>query len=205
MVDTGLKSPSATGEDYNQWSNPSNAFSSDDSYASEISTNQKQDYYDFSFGIPEDSTINGIEVKLESSFDPGGFGDGEIGVELSWDGGISYTTSSKSTGLLTVVDTIYTLGGSSDTWGRSWSDGEFSNANFRARINADQVAFQGTDFLDHIQITVYYTEEVTAGPNNPGTMANDASVGTEAWSDVDNAKVSDNTYAVTPVLQSGTP
>jgi hypothetical protein len=33
------------------------------------------------------------------------------------------------------------------------------------------------------------------GPNSPGTMADDASVGTSAWSNPDNAKVSDNAYA----------
>ena len=33
------------------------------------------------------------------------------------------------------------------------------------------------------------------GPNSPGTMADDASVGTEAWVNPNNAKVSDNVYA----------
>jgi hypothetical protein len=33
------------------------------------------------------------------------------------------------------------------------------------------------------------------GPNSPGTMADDATVGTVAWSNPDNAKVSDNVYA----------
>ncbi len=38
----------------------------------------------------------------------------------------------------------------------------------------------------------------TSGPNSPGTIADDASVGTEVWSNPDNAKVSDNVYASTP-------
>ena len=33
----------------------------------------------------------------------------------------------------------------------------------------------------------------SSGPNNPGTMADDATVGTKEWGAVDNAKVSDNT------------
>jgi hypothetical protein len=33
------------------------------------------------------------------------------------------------------------------------------------------------------------------GPNSPGTMADDATVGTQAWSNPDNAKISDNVYA----------
>ena len=35
----------------------------------------------------------------------------------------------------------------------------------------------------------------TQGPNSPGTMADDATVGTVAWTTPDNAKVSDNVYA----------
>jgi hypothetical protein len=49
----------------------------------------------------------------------------------------------------------------------------------------------------------------TAGPNSPGTMADDATVGTETWSNVDNAKVSDNVYALVtgldPENTSGAP
>ncbi len=36
----------------------------------------------------------------------------------------------------------------------------------------------------------------TAGPNAPGTMANDAAVGTDSWGTPNNAKVSDNSYAI---------
>lgn len=35
----------------------------------------------------------------------------------------------------------------------------------------------------------------TQGPNSPGTAADDATVGTLAWSNPDNIKVSDNVYA----------
>lgn len=37
----------------------------------------------------------------------------------------------------------------------------------------------------------------SSGPNSPGTMANDSSVGTKAWSNMDSAKISDNAYAAT--------
>lgn len=36
----------------------------------------------------------------------------------------------------------------------------------------------------------------TSGPNSPGTMADDATVGTVAWSNPDNAKTSNDVYAV---------
>ena len=37
----------------------------------------------------------------------------------------------------------------------------------------------------------------TQGPNNPGTMANDATTGAHAWADPDNAKTSNDVYSVT--------
>lgn len=48
--------------------------------------------------------------------------------------------------------------------------------------------------------TVYALSE---GPNNPGTMANDTSEGSAAWSNVDKAKVSDNNYASTGIGAMG--
>ena len=37
--------------------------------------------------------------------------------------------------------------------------------------------------------------DASVGPNDPGTMADDATVGTVAWSNPDNAKISNDTYA----------
>jgi len=62
--DTELKSPTATGEDYNEWANPTNAYSSDDTYAT-AQSGEDQDYYNFDFDIPDSSIIEGIEVQVE--------------------------------------------------------------------------------------------------------------------------------------------
>lgn len=43
----------------------------------------------------------------------------------------------------------------------------------------------------------------TVGPNSPGTLANDASIGTLAWSTIANAGASDNAYAVVPLTSIG--
>lgn len=40
----------------------------------------------------------------------------------------------------------------------------------------------------------------TQGPLSPGTMADDATVGTVAWTNPDNAKVSDNVYATADLV-----
>jgi hypothetical protein len=57
----------------------------------------------------------------------------KICVQLSWNGGTSWTTA-KQTTTLTTSEATYTLGGAADTWGRTWTTSNFTNANFRVRI-----------------------------------------------------------------------
>jgi hypothetical protein len=109
------------------------------------------DYHTLTFNVPAGDTITGIAVKLEASASQAG---GTFGVELSWDGGSTVTTNGKATPALTTSDAVYTLGGSSDTWGRSWSASEFSNANFRARVTGNPS--NNTVRLDALQVRVYH-------------------------------------------------
>lgn len=150
---TGFKSPSATGDDYNQWVTPSNAFSSGDAYATADRNAWQQDWYDFTFGVPGSATILGIEVSIEGH-DQDGTGNG-ADIELSWDGGISYTTTGKGAIWPGGSDTTNTFGGWTDPWGRTWSDSELSNANFRLRLTKTGVDWNQFE-ADHIQVKVYY-------------------------------------------------
>jgi len=155
-ADTGLNSPTDTGEDFNDWTNPTNAFSSDDSRSDSTGSNDEQDYFDFNFGIPVGAIIEGIEVSIEYRGKGQFPGSVTVASELSWDGGTTYTTTGKDDETESESDVTITEGGSSDTWGRSWSSTEFSNANFRYKIKDI-----GSDVpqLDHIQVKVYYTAE----------------------------------------------
>src|SRR3990167_7791882 len=168
-LDTGFLSPSATGEDYNQWTNPTNAYSSNNSYATEVDVNQKQDYYNFTFNIPAGATIDGIEVVLEAKTQDT-FWSPKISVALSYNGGTNYT-SEKQTSTLTTSDANYTLGGSTDTWGRTWDDTEFSDTNFRAYVEYNASIGGDTTSLDHIQIKVYYTGGTTTSTSITSTSS----------------------------------
>jgi hypothetical protein len=86
----------------------------------------------FGFGVPAGSTIQGIEVKLNSRVDSTS-GSPRFCVQLSWNGGASWTTAITS-GTLSTAETIYTLGGVTNTWGRTWTDTDFNDANFRVRL-----------------------------------------------------------------------
>ncbi|MCH7529744.1 hypothetical protein IIB50_01365, partial [Patescibacteria group bacterium] len=70
-------------------------------------------------------------------------------------GGTSSTTPVKSTGTLGTSDIVYTLGSVSDTWGRSWTPSEFSDANFRLRLIGQPSS--NTIQLDAIQVKVSHS------------------------------------------------
>jgi hypothetical protein len=116
-------------------------------------------YTNYGFVIPGANTISGIEVKLELS---GSTAAGTVDVQLSWDGGTSWT-SSKSTPTLTTSDVVRTLGSPSDVWGRTWAPGEFSNANFAVRIAGNPSS--NTIRLDAIQVRIYH---ITSGGGGGG-------------------------------------
>ncbi|HXQ39127.1 MAG TPA: hypothetical protein VN843_34325, partial [Anaerolineales bacterium] len=78
-----------------------------------------------------------------------------ICVQLSWDGGITWTAT-KSTTTLNTTEATYILGSTSDTWGRTWSTSDFNNANFRIRV-VDVASNSSRDFfLDYIAVNVTY-------------------------------------------------
>ena len=48
----------------------------------------------------------------------------------------------------------YILGAATDTWGRTWSDVDFANANFRVRVT--NVADSADFLLDWVAVRVTY-------------------------------------------------
>ena len=159
MADTGFLPPTSTGEDYNDWENPSNAFALDSNLARGLVGSDKQDYYDFSFGVPGGATIDGIEVTVHGGAYVGGFC--RLNVELSWDGGDTYTSEGVTKDWFSSTISTQTWGGSSDEWGRTWSSGDFSDANFRLKV--DTIFLYPS--IDYIIVKVYYT--AVAGGINP--------------------------------------
>jgi hypothetical protein len=153
-ADTGLNSPTACTSATGNWSGPENATASDDLHSKTNATN-KVLVCAFSLpSIPASGIIAGIEVDVEGSSS----GAREVVVELSWDGGTSYTTSNHIT-TFTATEATLTLGGAANTWGRTWAVGDFTSANFRVRLTTNNG--NGTISLDHVQVKVYYTADTT--------------------------------------------
>ena len=109
----------------------------------------------FGFSIPAGSTVQGIEVKLNSKVDSTS-GSPRFCVQLSWDGGATWTSAITS-GTLSTAETMYILGGVTNTWGRAWTSTDFDNANFRVRLTM-VASNTSRDFsLDWVGVQVRYT------------------------------------------------
>lgn len=142
------------------WQDADRAYDrTDGTYATTDSANAAS-FYNHGFGVPETNQITGIEAKLEIS---GSTAAGDIGVQLSWDGGNSWTDA-RTTPTLTVNDKVVVFGGASDVWGRSWSADNFSNANFMIRLTGNPSA--NTIRVDALQVRVYH--QATGGEQGGG-------------------------------------
>jgi hypothetical protein len=161
--DTGFKAPTVTGTTVNTWTNPSNAYASDDVRATALGNrlgNKLQDYSGFDFsGIPAGATIDGIEVTVEAQ---GNATSASFPVvDLSWNGGSSWTSTKSGSTFPSGTDATDTLGGAADTWGRTWSTSELASGTFMFRMYAAGGSSRDT-LVDAIQVKVYYT--ASAGP-----------------------------------------
>jgi len=156
--DPNFNSPTANS---GSWTNPSNAYDdTDGTYASD-NTGTTNNFSDHGFSINGANDIDGIAIKLEIS---GTTAAGDIGIELSWDGGTSWTASGNSTPTLTTTDAVTTVGGASDLWGRAWAPSEFSDANFRVRLTGNPSS--NTVQVDALQVRIY--NSTTGGGSGGG-------------------------------------
>ncbi len=157
MADNGWRSPTAAGRRDNYWTNPQNAYVSDDAYAVANSWYLAQDWYNFGFDIPANAIIQGIEIRIEGT----GNGDDYVGKVKCrvFAGGFAF----KETPYLefpVAQDSIQTVGSPSDLWGRpSWSPSDFgSGSDTPFCVSLTTGAEWYTARVDQIQAKVYYTE-----------------------------------------------
>ncbi len=171
-TNTGFLNPSTnaadTGGDGNGYEGTaSNAYTNNNSYATDTnsgsgtgtnctgSDKDKHRFYDYGINVPSGTTVNGIQVQINAKVDST-TGSPFICVQLSWDGGTTWT-SAKSTSNLTTSNAAYTLGTSADNWGHTWSSSELADTNFRVRV-IDVSSNTSRDFsLDYVGVKTYYT------------------------------------------------
>lgn len=126
------------------------------------SDKDKHRYYNYGFAVPSGASIDGVEINLVARADSSS-NSPKICVQLSWDGGSSWTAE-QSVNITSSYQT-FILGGGSDTWGRTWDDADFSDSNFRVRV-IDVSSSTSRDFyLDWVGAKVYYDGTSTT-PND---------------------------------------
>ncbi len=118
--------------------------------------NDRERYWGYAFGLPGSvASIDGVTVRADAGMNNNG-GTSNLCVQLSWDGGTSWTTA-KSVTLSGSAIATYTLGSSSDTWGHTWTSGQLSTSSFRVRL-IDATGNPNKDYrLDYLAVTVQYT------------------------------------------------
>jgi hypothetical protein len=185
----GFLSPTAnapdSGGDGNGFqSSPVSAYADDAAFATDTNsgtgtstscTNTGKDrhrFYDFGFAIPGGSAIAGLEVRLDARADSTS-GSPRMCVQLSWDGGTTWTAA-KTTGTLGTSLATFTLGGAADTWGRAWSAANLTNASFRLRVVNVAGSTSRDFFLDWVAVRPHFAASGSAALNavsmNPASV-----------------------------------
>jgi hypothetical protein len=186
--------PESGGDGNGFESNAANAYGDDTSVATDTNSGSgtstsctstgkdRHRFYDYLFAIPGGSAIAGIEVRVDARADSTS-GTPKMCVQLSWDGGTSWTAS-KATGTLGTSVATFTLGGATDTWGRTWSPANLSNASFRVRVINVASSTSRDFFLEWVAVRPHLTAStptavsalslspasVTGGMSSTGTV-----------------------------------
>lgn len=170
--DTGFQNPSSNADDNggdndgfqsnaNRGYTDNGSFATDSNSGNGTGTNctgsdkDKHRYYNYNLAIPSGASIDGVEVRLDSRVDSAS-NSPKMCVQLSWDGGNTWTTE-KSTSTLSTSESSYTLGGASDNWGHSWSESDLSNSNFRLRVINVASSTSRDFYLDWAAVKVHYS------------------------------------------------
>jgi hypothetical protein len=147
------------------WSNPSNAASSNDSYATVTTGVSGTTHYlkatNFGFSIPSDATIQGISVSIERKGTGGGSNRTRDSVVklVKADGTLGTTNKADAANNWPSTDTVKIYGDASDLWGDTWSYADINDADFGVVLAAAIVVDTSvTSSVDHVTITVHYTQ-----------------------------------------------
>jgi hypothetical protein len=79
------------------------------------------------------------------------------GVELSWNGGTTWTAV-KSLPITSTGISTYTFGATTDAWGHApWTTTQLNTTNFRVRVTDSATTTTKTFQLDYLGVQVSYT------------------------------------------------
>ena len=146
--------------------NPDEAYEADNVYAvANDALGEKHQFYNFNLddSIPASAEIDGISVRLDWKADSA-TGWPHFNVELSWNGGTSWTDPKTSAVGSGSEERHGVPESGTDQWqvggqDRDWSVSEFTNSNFRVRLECDchlENCSSRDWSLDHVAVRVYW-------------------------------------------------
>jgi len=166
MASQGPNSPGTMADDATvgtvAWSNPDNAKISDNVYTTTVLTASDSSHYlvatNFGFAIPTGATINGLLAEVEDKVDANGpFSFWGYAIK----GGVVQTPR-FALGTITTTETYNSYGSSTDLWGETWTAEDINALDFGIVFQRGKsLTTTNTFSVDHIRITVYYTEAAT--------------------------------------------
>lgn len=135
------------------WGAPSNAQTSNNIYATVITTGTTQYLLatGFNFSIPFNAEIKGIKVEVEKKKNVTGTAN-DNSVKL-YRG--SFVGNDATAVEWQTSDTYASYGGATDLWGTTWTPAQINASNFGVGFSATFTGL-GSLSVDHIRITVYY-------------------------------------------------
>lgn len=146
------------------WNNPSNIYSSDNvKCLSDGMVDNDVTYYlestNFGFNIPSTATIDGIVVEIERGDLAGIGGLKDNSVKIIKNGVITGTDKASGTAYPN-GDTYKSYGNSTNLWGETWTYTDINSSNFGVAISSKRTSSgaANTVEIDHIRITIYYTD-----------------------------------------------
>ena len=150
------------------WTNPANAISSNNLYATAAVDGTTTRYLQctgYNFAIPAGATITGITVNVERrSSSAGNGGSRDAAMRLVKAGAIGATDRSTGTSY-TTADVTEAHGGVADLWGTTWTPADINAANFGAAFAATKPNAAGaaqTVRVDYVRIRIDYTMPAVA-------------------------------------------
>ena len=118
-------------------------------------TKDRHQFWAYVLGLPGSvAHIDGIRVQADVSLNAV-TGTNNLCAQLSWNGGGTWTTI-KTQAITIAAKTTYIFGGTADTWGRTWTQGELDPTLFRVRIIDASTIATRTYSLDYLAVSITY-------------------------------------------------
>lgn len=140
------------------WTNPTNALTSNDSYATAahigLDTSRNLQLTGFGFAIPGGATILGIAATVERKSNQSGQTTTSAVQLLK--AGVAAGSAKGPGSTWTTSDAAETWGTNSDLWGTTWTPAEVNAADFGVQLKTVDGGGAATASVDVVTLTVYY-------------------------------------------------